>query len=108
MKKYEITKEFDDIINDTVENWSLREYLEEVENYGQTEFTYYSETTEMYDKYRQDCQEWLDDLVNETGMKPWEYFNSWDYDINSKENKWNVICAMFEQYCIDRLEGFED
>lgn len=107
MLELEIYEEFDKIIKDATESRSLKEYLEEVDRYGQDEFVYYSETTELYDDYQEDCENWLDSQVDETGLKPWENFPKWDYAINSDDNKFIVIVAMFEEYCNYLLEGTE-
>lgn len=107
MLQLEIIKEFDRIIKDSTESRSLKDYLEEVDRYGQDEFVYYSETTELYDDYQEECEKWLDDLVDRTGMAPWELFPRWDYAVNSKYNKWNIITAMFEEYCRYLLDGLD-
>jgi hypothetical protein len=107
-QEYEIEKEFKDIVDDATQDRSLKEYLQEVVDYAQNEFCYYSETTSLYDEYSSDCEEWLDELVEETGLKPWDLFNDWDYAINSQYNKWNVITSMFEEYCRDRLEELDE
>lgn len=107
LNQYDIENEFKKMVDDATQDRSLKEYLQEVVNYGQNEFCYYSETTNLYDEYSSDCEEWLDEQVEETGLKPWELFNDWDYIINSQYNKWNVITAMFEIYCIDRLEELD-
>ncbi|AZA17291.1 MAG: hypothetical protein HOU59_gp26 (endogenous virus) [Lactobacillus phage ViSo-2018a] len=103
MKKLEIYKEFDEIIKNAP---SLKDYLEEVDQYGQDEFVYYSETTELYDQYKSDCDDWIYEQVEETGLKPWELFEDWDYTINSDRNKFIVIAAMFEGYCRYLLEDY--
>ena len=104
MKEYEITKEFEQIVDEASEGQSLISYLKEVRDYGQEYFIYYHETTDLYDKYASDCDDWASDL----GMKPWDLFGDWDLSINSEQNKWLIVTAMFEQYCIDRLDELED
>lgn len=104
LNQYDIEKEFKDIVDDATQDRSLEEYLQEVVDYGQNEFCYYSETTSLYDEYSSDCEEWLDEQVENSGLKPWDLFTNWDYAINSEQNKWNVITAMFEDYCSDRLD----
>ena len=108
LNQYEIEKEFKDIIDESVGDQPLREYLESVENNGQNEFIYYYEMSDLYDDYSSECDEWLDEKVEETGMKPWELFIDWDYSINSEYNKWNVITTMFEEFCYDLLDEMED
>lgn len=105
---YEIEKQFEKIVDNETQDRPLNEYLQDVVKYGQNDFYYYSETTELYDEYSSECERWLDDLVEETGMKPWELFNDWENTINSEHNKRNVIVAMFERYCDDRLEQTEE
>ena len=102
-----ITKEFKDIIEDETEDYDLRDFLSDQCRYGQTVFIYYSETTKLYDEYKEDCESWLKDLVDETGMNPWEIFPEWDYAVDSDINKWNIVVAMFEEYCDYLLEDIE-
>lgn len=102
-----IIKEFDKIIKDETEDYDLKEFLSDQCLYGQTVFTYYTETTSLYDNYKEDCESWLSDLVDETGLNPWEIFQEWDYAVDSIYNKWYIIVAMFEQYCDYLLEGLE-
>lgn len=104
LNQYDIEKEFKDIVDDATQDQPLEEYLQGVVDYGQNEFCYYSETTSLYDEYSSDCEEWLDEQVENSGLKPWDLFTNWDYAINSEQNKWNVITAMFEDYCSDRLD----
>ena len=102
-----ITSEFQTIIKDEIEGYDLRDFLSDQCTYGQTVFTYYTETTRLYDEYESDCEEWLDDKVYEEGLNPWELFREWDYAIDSDDNKFTVIVAMFEEYCNYLLEGLE-
>ena len=104
LNQYEIENEFRDIIDETRKDQTLKDYLQGVKDYGQQEFSYYNQTTGLYDKYRSNCQDWLETLVSETGMKPWDIFESWDYVPGSEANKWIVISKMFEEYCIARLD----
>ena len=107
-QEYEISNEFKSIVDDATQDRPLKEYLQEVVDYGQNEFCYYSETTKLYDEYKTDCDNWLCKQVTETGLLPWDLFTDWDYTINSYFNKWYVITAMFEEYCRDRLEKLEN
>ena len=104
LNQYEIENEFKIIVNDACDGQSLKDYLQGVKDYGQQEFSYYYQTTDLYDKYRSNCQDWLENLVSETGMKPWNIFENWDYVPGSETNKWIVISEMFEEYCLDRLD----
>ena len=108
LNQYEIENEFKSIVDESTEDQPLKEYLELVGINGQTEFVYYYETSDLYDEYSSECNEWLDEKVEETGMKPWELFVDWDYSINSEYNKWNVIVSMFEEYCYYLLDEMED
>ena len=108
LNQYDIEEEFKDIVDDATQDRSLEEYLQEVLNYGQNEFCYYSDTTNLYDEYKSDCDDWLYNLVEETGMEPWNLFSEWDYAPDSEQNKSTVIATMFENYCRDRLEKMED
>lgn len=107
LKDLSIVKEFDRVIKDQTEGYDLREYLEEALKYGQTAFTYYRETTELYERYYADCKAWLEDLVDEQGLNPWKIFPGWDIHPDSSINKWIVIVSMFEEYCCYLLEGLE-
>ncbi|AIS73861.1 hypothetical protein LDL_003 [Lactobacillus phage Ldl1] len=107
MKKLGIIKEFEETIKDQTEGYDLREYLEDTLKYGQTAFTYYRETSELYDRYRSDCDAWLEDLVSERGLNPWEIFPEWDIHPDSEINKWLVIVFMFEGHCYYLLDGLE-
>lgn len=110
LNQYDIEKEFNNMVNDSVtECQSVKDYLEYINNYGgQDEYTFYSDTTKLYDEYKSDCDDWLYNQVEETGLKPWDLFDDWDYVPDSEQNKWIVIVAMFEEYCRDRLEQMED
>ena len=107
-QEYEITNEFKGMVDDATEDQPLKEYLQGVVDYGQDQFVYYLETTKMYDEYKSDCDDWLYNQVEETGLKPWNLFRDWDYVPDSEQNKWNVVVAMFEEYCEDRLEELEN
>ena len=102
-----ISKVFDEIVKNETEDYDLRAFLTDQCRYGQDVFVYYDETTKLYDKYRSDCEAWLDNLVDETGLNPWEIFPNWDYMPDSIYNKWHIIVAMFEDYCQDMLESLE-
>ena len=104
LNQYEIENEFKIIVDDACDGQSLKDYLQGVKDYGQQEFSYYYQTTDLYDKYRSNCQDWLENLVSETGMKPWNIFEKWDYVPGSEINKWIVVSEMFEEYCITRLD----
>lgn len=104
LNELSIVEEFDAIIKDETVDYDLKEFLSDQCQYGQTVFVYYAETTDLYDKYKADCQDWLENLVSETGMKPWDIFEDWDYVPGSEVNKWIVISEMFEEYCITRLD----
>ncbi len=63
---------------------------------------YYSDTTELFDNFEDECNDWLEESTKETGMNPFELFHNWDVAINSAYNKNTVIWAMFEEYVIFR------
>lgn len=102
-----IYKEFDKIINEETQDYDLREFLSNQCTYGQDVIIYYEETTSLYNKYKKDCETWLENSVNETGLNPWELFPNWDVAIDSVYNKWNIVVAMFESYCDYLLEGLD-
>lgn len=99
LNELSIIKAFDKIIKEQTEGYGLREYLEDTLEYGQTAFSYYRETSDLYDRFRADCNAWLDSLVDERGLNPWEIFPEWDIYPDSEINKWIVITSMFEEYC---------
>lgn len=103
-----ITNEFQTIVKDETEDYDLREFLSDQCRYGQTVFTYYNETTKLYDEYKNDCEAWLNSLVDEMGGYPWDIFPEWDFVPDSIYNKWYIIISMFEEYCNYRLEDLED
>ena len=102
-----ISKVFNEIIKDETEDYDLREFLSDQCQYGQTVFTYYNETTSLYDEYKNDCEAWLGDLVDQMGLNPWEIFTEWDYVPDSIYNKWYIVISMFEEYCDHMLEGLD-
>ena len=102
-----ILKEFDEMIKYETQDYDLKDFLSDQCRYGQTVFVYYDETTGLYDEYKGDCECWLESIVDETGLNPWDIFPEWDYNVNSVYNKWSIIVAMFEEYCNYLLEGLE-
>ena len=107
LKDLSIIKEFDAIIKDETQDYDLRLFLSDQCRYGQTVFVYYTETTTLYNTYKADCERWLDDLVDETGLNSWKIFPNWDNAVDSVYNKWTIIISMFEEYCDYLLEGLE-
>ena len=107
MLELSILKEFDEMIKYETQDYDFKDFLSDQCRYGQDVFVYYEDTTALYDKYKVDCETWLDSLVDETGLDPWEIFPIWDYAVNSKENKWYVVVSMFEEYCDHLLEGLD-
>lgn len=103
-----IVKEFDKIIREETQDYDLRDFLNDQCRYGQDVFVYYDDTTKLYDEFKEDCEKWLNDLVDEMGMYPWDIFPEWDFVPDSIYNKWYVIVGMFEQYCDYLLEGLDD
>ena len=100
-----ILKEFDEKIKIETQDYDLKDFLSDQCRYGQDVFVYYDETTGLYDEYKLDCEAWLNDQVDQTGLYPWELFSEWDYAVDSIYNKWYVVIAMFEEYCDYLLEG---
>jgi hypothetical protein len=58
----------------------------------------YSDTTELFDNFEDECNDWLEESTEETGLNPFELFPNWDVAINSACNKNIIIWAMFEDY----------
>lgn len=103
--EYEIERVFDRVIDKAIKERSLKlkDYLQSVKDCGGQVFNY-SQTKKLYDKHRDDCESWLENLEIEKGIKPEDIFPNWDYAVNSKENKRHVIVAMFKEYCSSMLE----
>lgn len=94
---------FNEIYDSAVEGYDSKEVFNEyLAKYGCVSgvdgLIYYWETTELFDNFEDECNEWLWNLKEETGLNPWELFSNWDYSINSQYNKNTVIWAMFEEY----------
>ena len=51
LNELNIVEEFAKIIKEETENYDLKAFLNEQCRYGQTVFTYYAETTALYDEY---------------------------------------------------------
>ena len=107
LKDLEITKEFKEIVKEETQDYSLKDFLTDQCRYGQDVFVYYYQTSDLYDEYEEDCNKWLDDLFDETGLNPWELFPNWDYTINSEINKWNIVISMFEEFSGHLLDDLE-
>lgn len=108
LNSLEISKAFDKLIKDQTEGYDLRDYLDDTLKYGQTAFSYYRETTELYEQYRADCEAWLEDLVDEQGLNPWDIFPDWDIYPDSDINKWITVVAMFEEHCCYLMEDLDN
>ena len=98
-----INEAFDEIYESAVEGYTSKEEFDEyLAKYGCVSgvdgLIYYSETTELFDNFEDECNDWLEDLKEETGLNPWDLFSNWEVAINSQYNKNTVVWAMFEEY----------
>ena len=94
---------FNEIYESVVEGYDSKEEFDEyLAKYGCISgvggLIYYWETTELFDNFEDECNDWLEDLKEETGLNPWDLFSNWEIAINSQYNKNTVIWAMFEEY----------
>ena len=106
--KYEnmetIRDAFDEIYESEVEGYDKKDqFNEDLAKHGCISgivgsLMYYSDTTELFDNFEDECNDWLEESTKETGMNPFELFHNWDVAINSAYNKNIVIWAMFEDY----------
>ena len=95
---------FEEIYDSAVEGYDSKEkFDEDLAKHGCISgmvcgLIYYSDTTELFDNFEDECNDWLEELTEETSLNPFELFHNWDVAINSKCNKNTVIWAMFEDY----------
>ena len=68
-----------------------------------SELIYYKDTVALYDEFEDECDEWLNKQIEQTGLRPDQLFRDWDYSINSDLNKNAVIWAMFEEYVANEV-----
>lgn len=100
---------FEEIYESAVEGYDSKEkFDEDLTKHGCISgivggLVYFYQTTELFDNFEDECNEWLEDLKEETGLNPFELFRNWDVAINSAYNKNIVIWAMFEDYVTFRV-----
>ena len=87
-------KNADDFRSDLMKHGNIHGCISEILMDMDTQLIFHWETTELFDKFEDECNDWFREL----GFKPWEVFPDWDFAINSKHNKNIVIWAMFEEY----------
>ena len=63
-----------------------------------SELIYYKDTVALYDEFEDECDEWLNEQIEQTGLRPDQLFRYRDNSINSDLNKNIVIWAMFEEF----------
>ena len=68
-----------------------------------SELIYYKDTVALYDEFEDECDEWLNEQIEQTGLRPDQLFRDWDNSINSYLNKNIVIWAMFEEYVANEV-----
>lgn len=99
---------FEEIYESEIESYDNKEQFDEaLAKYGCIsgmvgELVWFNQTTELFDNFEDECNDWLEELTEETGMNPFELFHNWDVAINSEHNKNTVIWAMFEEYVESR------
>lgn len=104
-----IREAFEDIYESAVEDYDTKEeFDEDLAKHGCISgivggLIYYWETTELFDNFKDECNDWLENLKEETGLNPWDLFDDWNIAINSEQNKNTVIWAMFEEYVAFRI-----
>ena len=87
-------KNVDDFRSDLMKHGNIHGCISEILMDMDTQLIFHWETTELFDEFEDECNDWLREL----GSKPWEIFPDWDFAVNSKHNKNIVIWAMFEEY----------
>ena len=82
-------KNVDDFRSDLMKHGNIHGCISEILMDMDTQLIFHWETTELFDEFEDECNDWLREL----GFKPWEIF-----PVNSKHDKNVVIWAMFEEY----------
>ena len=105
----EIREKFIEIYNANIEHYEDAEtFKSDLLQYGcisgmVSELIYYKDTVALYDEFEYECEEWLYELIEQTGLLPDQLFRDWDNSINSVLNKNTVIWAMFEEYVANEV-----
>ena len=95
---------FNDIYESEIEDYDNKEdFNEDLAKHGCISgivgcLAFFNQTTELFDNFEDECNDWLEELTEGTGLNPFELFPDWDVAINSEHNKNTVILAMFEEY----------
>ena len=99
-----IHEAFNDIYESEIEDYDNKEdFNEDLAKHGCISgivggLAFFNQTTELFDNFEDECNDWLEELTEETGLNPFELFQNWDVAINSAYNKNIIIWAMFEEY----------
>ena len=99
-----IHEAFNDIYESEIEDYDNKEdFNEDLAKHGCISgivggLAFFNQTTELFDNFEDECNDWLEELTEETGLNPFELFQNWDVAINSDYNKNIIIWAMFEEY----------
>ena len=105
----EIKKKFQEIYDANIEHYEDAEkFKADLLQYGcvsgmVSELIYYKDTVALYDKFEDECDGWLTEQIEQTGLLPEQLFRDWDHSINSVLNKNTVIWAMFEEYVANEV-----
>ena len=84
---------FNDIYESEIENYDNKEdFNEDLAKHGCISgmvggLVYFNQTSELFDNFEDECNDWLEELTEETGLNPFELFKNWDVAINSEHNK---------------------
>ena len=95
---------FNDIYESEIEDYDNKEdFNEDLAKHGCISgivggLAFFNQTTELFDNFEDECNDWLEELTEGTGLNPFELFPGWDVAINSEHNKNTVIWTMFEEY----------
>ena len=99
-----IHEAFNDIYESEIEDYDNKEdFNEDLAKHGCISgivggLAFFNQTSELFDNFEDECNDWLEELTEGTGLNPFELFKNWDVAINSEHNKNTVIWAMFEEY----------
>ena len=103
-----IQEAFDGIYESAVEGYDSKEKFDE--DFAKNGcisgmvggLVYFYQTSELFDNFEDECNDWLEELTEGTDLNPFELFKNWDVAINSAYNKNIIIWAMFEEYVANK------
>ena len=110
--QHKIAEEFSKIVEKAYKDQPLEDFLEEEVNYDCSGLDF-DDTSQLFDKYEDECLKWLDFFFKKTGMDALEFCKACDWDyvldkendrclvMDSDKNKFLLVTSMFEHYCIE-------